>query len=340
MPTPDANWFERLTGFREVDFVGTRALLEIDGGWLVSRVTGARHGIGRLGILSLAALRAAAPAARGPRTTVQCLAADVRALHRDPACAGALFQVASQFKLLEMIGPDVTPEDGVTRYAFDRTQGPACAMAAGAGTIWRHYFVPLPGGDGQTAQRQVDTLAPLGQALAERLRCPVERLWTMRNGYALATRAGLASIGRLLREADEPERETLRGALHIGLHRDVEVTDVAPPDRPRVTQAYCSALPVAYSELPDRLWAPFARLVLEAAYEATLLAAAAQGAGGGSRTVLLTRLGGGAFGNDDDWIDDALLRALRRVEHAGLDVVLVSHGHVHPAMQAIAQAWG
>jgi hypothetical protein len=43
-------------------------------------------------------------------------------------------------------------------------------------------------------------------------------------------------------------------------------------DRPVVSQALCSALPVAYGDLPARHWRPFAKLVLEAAYEATLLA--------------------------------------------------------------------
>ena len=45
--------------------------------------------------------------------------------------------MASQFNLLEMTGPEITPEDGVTRYAHDRTQGPACAIAAGAATVYR-----------------------------------------------------------------------------------------------------------------------------------------------------------------------------------------------------------
>jgi hypothetical protein len=36
---------------------------------------------------------------------------------------GALFQVASQFNALEMTGPSVTPEDGVTPYQGDHTQG-------------------------------------------------------------------------------------------------------------------------------------------------------------------------------------------------------------------------
>jgi hypothetical protein len=80
-------------------------------------------------------------------------------------------------------------------------------------------------------------------------------------------------------------------------------------------------------------------LVLEAAYEATLLAAAEQHVAGGSRTVLLTRLGGGVFGNRDVWIDDAILRALSLVADDGLDVKLVSFGHHHPSFRRIAAAW-
>ena len=52
--------------------------------------------------------------------------------------------------------------------------------------------------------------------------------------------------------------------------------------------------------------------------------------------MLLTRVGGGVFGNADAWIDDAIVRALAIVEHAGLDVRLVSHSAVHPSFQAIA----
>jgi hypothetical protein len=97
-----------------------------------------------------------------------------------------------------------------------------------------------------------------------------------------------------------------------------------------VSQAFCSALPVAYSPIPQPVWASFARLVLEAAYEATLLAGLEQASAGGSTTVLLARLGGGAFGNDERWIDDAIERTLPVVEHAGLDIRLVSFGKRAP----------
>jgi hypothetical protein len=66
-------------------------------------------------------------------------------MHQRPENAGALFQVASQFNLLEMMSPSVTPEQGVTRYERDPTQGPACAVAAGAATIYRNYFAKVHG---------------------------------------------------------------------------------------------------------------------------------------------------------------------------------------------------
>ena len=336
------DWFERITGFKEDGYDSTRARLAVEGGELVSRFNGSRHGIGTLELASLQGLRdgTSRHLTAGARTTVRCLAGDIRALHSEPEFAGALFQVASQFNLLEMVGPNITPEDGVTRYAHDRTQGPACAMAAGAATIYRNYFASVGDGHGQTATRQIDVLAPLGEALSQLLGRPMRSLWEMRNGYALCTPDGLADIGRLLRTASDTTLDHLRGQLAIGLHRDVEVTDVEPPNRPRVNQAFCSALPVAYTRIAPPVWEVFGRLVLEAAYEATLLAARERHGEGGSSTVLLTRLGGGAFGNDDGWIDSAIERALRIVEFDALDIWLVSSGSVRPDMRAIELRWG
>ena len=39
-----------------------------------------------------------------------------------------------------MVGPGVIPEQGITAYASDKTQGPVCAMACPAGTLFRNYF--------------------------------------------------------------------------------------------------------------------------------------------------------------------------------------------------------
>jgi hypothetical protein len=125
--------------------------------------------------------------------------------------------------------------------------------------------------------------------------------------------------------------------LAIGVHRDVEVTDVHEASRRLVSQAFCSALPVGYGEGRQSAWEAFGRLVLEATYEATLLAAVERSRADGSNIVLLTRVGGGVFGNADDWIDEAIARALSIVEGAGLDVRLVSYGQVHQSFRAIAE---
>ena len=332
-----ADWFARLTGFREAGWPETRAQLEVDGAKLRSKVNGASYGIGELELVSLADLRerrAGLKAAPGGLSFTNVVG-DVRKLHVAPEYAGALFQVASQSNLLEMVGPGVTPEQGVTRYAGDQTQGPACAIAAGAATIYRNYFAPVGDQSGQTAKRQLDGLADLGADLAATLSLPVAALWEMRNGYALCTAAGLAAIGDHLRSAGEAERDRLRGLLRIGVHREVEVTDASSLPGPHVTQAFCSALPVSYGSPPQGAWEPLARLILEAAYEATLAEAAISAALGGSNLVLLTRLGGGAFGNVDPWIDDALVRALTVYADAPLDVRLVSYGHVPRQMRAL-----
>ena len=92
-----------------------------------------------------------------------------------------------------------------------------------------------------------------------------------------------------------------------------------------VSQAYCSALPVSYAGHPPELWQPFASLVLEAAYEATLCAAMLNHEQTGSKQVYLTLLGGGAFGNQTDWIMDAAKRALTICKDCNLDVAIVSY---------------
>jgi hypothetical protein len=326
-------WFEELVGFAESDRDQVRTNLELQGDRLTSRVNGQSYGCGRLETPSLAELRSrVALAERGP-LLLREVVANVQELHCDPAHGGALFQAASQFNLLEMPGPDVTPEEGVGVYEHDHTQGPACAIACGAGTIYRNYFVPVGEGTGQSADRQVNCLADLGRALGN-LDAP---LWTMRNGYALLEEHGLQTLGSRLAALGPDEIDTLRGLLRIGVHWDVEVTLGGAGHH--VTQVYGSALPVAYGRGKAEQWAAFARLVLEASYEATMLTACLNADATGSRRVFLTLLGGGVFGNEDTWILTAIERALERVGAANLDVAIVSFGQSRPAVRGLIDRW-
>lgn len=313
-------WFERLMGFGEESPAQVRENIILDGGILKSRANGRALTWGGLETPSLAELRDRSRGRGRGKLTLREVVADVQQLHADAANAGALFQVASQFNLLEMTGPTVTPERGVGIYEYDRTQGPACAIACGAGTIYRNYFVPVNGRTGQSEDNQIDCLADLGSALGN----DGGRLWEMRNGYALPSRGGLDEIARRLRAAGEGELDGLRGLLRIGVQWDTQVTIAGPGHT--VSQAYCSALPVAYSGLPSEMWEEFARLALEAAYEATVCAAILNAEKTGNNRLFLTLLGGGAFGNDFDWIIGALQRALAWYRLADLDVAVVSYG--------------
>ena len=93
-------------------------------------------------------------------------------------------------------------------------------------------------------------------------------------------------------------------------------------------QVFASALPVAYAKSTRSAdWATFARCVLAAAYDATLLAARILARRSGLRVkVFLTCLGGGAFGNRAAWIVGAINAALVKHRDAPLDVVLVHYG--------------
>jgi len=128
-------------------------------------------------------------------------------------------------------------------------------------------------------------------------------------------------------------------------HRDVEVTEAAGEERPVVSQAFCSALPVAYTSIAPSHWKAFASLVLEGAYEATLCAAVHNAQRGASNIVLLTSLlltslGGGAFGNDESWIVAAVGRALVMMRETALEVKLVSYGAPSRALLQVAEELG
>ena len=336
------DWFEKLTGFRETDYDDTRAMLSIEGSQLHSLINGKSYEIGQLELVSLQALRqrVKSAGANSGRLKISLVIGDARDLHRSPENSGALFQVASQFNLLEMVGPGVTPEQGVTRYQYDYTQGPACAIAAGAATIYRNYFAPVGGGEGQTKDRQLDGLADLGEALSKSLNLPVGALWEMCNGYALCSAAGLDAIAAHIGTLQQDQVDLLRGMLRIGIHSDVAVTDAEGDSLPLVSQAFCSALPVVYSSVPPARWKPFASLVLEAAYEATMLAAIPNKKRGATNIVLLTLLGGGAFGNDIAWIRAAIRRAFKMMSGFELDVRIVSYGDPPPEIEQIAWEFG
>lgn len=315
-------WFEKLTGFKEESPENVRDKLRIEGDAFVSTANNRRFTFGKLEIVTLENLRRNSSLINVYKDKIQlCEVVDnVQKLHTLPSNAKALFQAASQFNLLEMVGPNVTPEQGVDRYERDYTQGPACAIACGAGTIYRNYFVKIGNQIGQTTNKQVDCLELIGNELHK----DELNLWSMKNGYALVNQAGLLTINKKLVLLTNEQRENLKGRLKVGVQWNTEVT--INDDKQKVSQIYCSALPVAYCHTESFYWESFAKVILEATYEATFYTALINMNNNNSNIVYLTLVGGGAFGNEEYWIFESLKKAIDKFKNVPLDVRIVSYG--------------
>ena len=271
-----AFWFEHLFGFKEHvalrqqlpngqivrNPAQLREKLELRGERLVSLVNGASYGVGTFSTPSLSELRRRAAAAElppGPLQLSHVATRDVFALHSRPEYSGATFMAASQFNCLEFANPEAVPEDGVQNYAYDATQGPACALAAPAAAVVRHYHIPVGGEVGQSAERQLNLISGLLQAVqgtdGEQWRRgggdvdeEQKELVCVRNGYSSSDEPRLLELNRRWREACDAAPLTARdeamAQMCIGLHAGVEVP-WGPPrfvllpldERQTVTQA-------------------------------------------------------------------------------------------------------
>ena len=328
-------WFKELTGFEEISPQYVKDNIVVDGQKLISKVNNKTFQFGELEVVSLEELRKkyVQPDAKNS-IRVSEIVADVQKLHSDSNNKNALFQAASQFNLLEMIGPGISPESGITKYENDYTQGPACAIACGAGTIYRNYFVPLDNQTGQTIANQIDCLEDIGKELKNKS----FGLWEMRNGYALANQEGLLNINKQISSLTLNEREYLKGKLKVGIQWNTEVTIV--DSEQVVSQVYCSALPVAYSHIESYYWENFARVILEATYEATFHAALINFQRTKSNKVFLTLIGGGAFGNNIDWILESLFKVVEKFKNTPLDIRIVSYGNSNNLLREVIEEYG
>ncbi|MEZ5944881.1 MAG: hypothetical protein R3C18_26150 [Planctomycetaceae bacterium] len=314
-------WFDALTGFPEHSRDEVRSKLLLDGTRLESTVNNRSFEAGSFSTPSLSSLRQNTLPGNGHHIRVEELVGDVRSLHQDAANANAVFQVASQFNCLEMAAPHITPEDGVGIYQNDWTQGPACSICAGAGTIYRNYFANVNGLTGQTRGNQIDCMKDIESHFGG-------GLWQMKNGYCFPTTSGLAKVERHLANCSPQESDDIRSKLNVGVQSKTQVTLGDAPHL--VTQVFCSALPISYSNIPESKWNLFPRLILDATYEATFHVAVQNMVDTGCRKLYLTLVGGGVFGNKLDWILSAIGRSLKLFAWANLDVYVVSYGSSKP----------
>jgi hypothetical protein len=345
------NYFKDTFGFKESGYAETRKRFQFDPATTVlkSSANDREFHVGKFEVLSLAELKARlSETARDEnyenlgqlKFSVVC--GSVNTIHKKSESSGSVFQAASQFNCLEMVGPGVTPEHGITQYAIDRTQGPACALACSAGTVYRNYFA-TNGSNGQ-----INCLSDVEALLTE----PKKKYfpyWTVKNGYCLPnTHESMASLNVKLGQ-DESLVKALREMIKVGIHWSTEVTKTTTKKTSndynphRVCQIFVSACPVAYTKSTKSTdWRPFASLVLDSVYESTLAASALLAVQRNERVrVYLTSVGGGAFGNRTQWISSAVLRALSLFMDFPLDVYMVNYNQtVSQQNKELVRNWG
>jgi len=178
-----------------------------------------------------------------------------------------------------------------------------------------NYFV---NGCGQAERDEIDCLG----SVAKLVKNGEQGYWTLRNGYCLSKTVGsLPRLGQWIGDG-AGRAESVRAEVQVGIHWDTEVHGAEHG----VCQVLCSALPISLnrgSDNPSGLEV-FARIVLAAAYDATLTAAALLATQRGARVrVFLTCIGAGTLGNRKKWIVEALDQALTKHQHEPLDVMLV-----------------
>ncbi|MBM3886824.1 hypothetical protein FJ364_02735 [Candidatus Dependentiae bacterium] len=232
---------------------------------------------------------------------------DVAALQADPNHNHAVFQVASNFDCREGQGGDVAA------YAGSRAQGQTAAVSAAPGTIARIYaHGPI---DLLEEVEELPAFGPRGLDLSQLSQADLLK----------AVNFDYDNMGIGIQQ----DTEVAFGFVQGNIHEECTAEDQ------RITQIYTSAVnlglnnprrftPGSYARVED-----IAKRVLVASYKGTILAAQVYGhqrEGTHAKVrqeVFLTLMGCGVFGNEIDWVADALRSCMRDIVRYGLDVTLI-----------------
>lgn len=328
-------WFKKLFGFEEKDKYTVLDNIKItkDQNILISKANNRIFPIGRFGIYNCKSLRNSYITRKtmieGTPNIEHYVIHDILELHHQ--YPNSVFQVASQLNCLEFSSPNMNPENGITDYEFDYTQGPGCALACAAATLYRNIC---------SYEKQINNLYELEKLLPN--------YWTIKNGYVFSDKTKIQNLNEILLKNPWNTiygKNKLTNSINIGIHKDVGVTfsnRFTPiEDDIRVTQCYCSAISCGYSNISNSLWEPLARIVLEANYEATIWTAALNSLNGGSKNVFLTFLGGGAFKNNKEWIADAIGRSIiiAKLNKLDLNIILCHYRQIDQEMKSMIYSY-
>ena len=332
---------KRLLGFTDngMDYTEAKARLVYKDGMIRSLENGLSYGVGEFEYLSLNELRHRVAHISSEQVGLDSMEKSTVRHNRpirenvqdyitNPDYNHALFQVASQFNLLEMASPSTTPEDGVGIYWYDPTQGPKCAQSTIGATLFRNYFIEHEGHDGQSKNRQLNGL----QTILEQIGINEGPAYRYENGYVRLSKDHLLKCSRHIIGMTTKQREDLMGELFVGIHWGCQVNGSDGPLDQHVSMIFCSGLPLGeYARNGVRRGdaEALAELIQDGMQEATMLAGVLNQAKFRNNTVVLTKLGHGVFGNETSWVVKARNRAIERCPFP-LDVLQYHYSRREP----------
>ena len=252
---------------------------------------------------------------------------DIRNIHRN--YKNATIQVASQLNCLEMINPYIRPENGITIYSQDNTQGPICSLCCPAGLAYRNYIY----NGGQTYNNQICLITEAFQYLKS---IDSYLNYNIINGYLLIhNTTDLIKINNLL--DNNNVRQHFKNVIKSGSHSNQEVSNKVNHN---VNHVYCAGIPINYNNTitEKSMWSKLSLVWLEAMYENTLLIAIKNNYKlGTNQPCFLTKLGGGVFGMDDTIIIMAINNAINfiRQKKIFIDVYIVHYGLIDERYKSI-----
>lgn len=235
--------------------------------------------------------------------------------------------VASNYNCLETTTPEDIPGD-VTRYIYDRTQGPAASISAAPGLLLRHYFIKPEGkqfdlGLGHPQICLLDgILSKFQEANPTILKVEVQ------NGYLKLPQAG-EGLKKLV-DFFEKNSDLIKIGVHTNISASHGFADINnevhcfldnKENRPLINQVFCAALnmgPYAGGHKKTEENKTIAKILLQKQIEATIYAAWENN----TDILLLALLGCGVFGNDPEWFVEGLEKCKDIIKQSGMRVVL------------------
>lgn len=322
------DWFDAIFGFVEQDYLKTKSeLLKLYMIGLQQSIN--EVNVGSFMLLNLDQLYTLCTIKYGVgNVKIKNIVADIKEINKSLNNNNATIQVASQLNCLEMINQNITPENGITCYHSDNTQGPICVMCTPTGLAYRNYIY----NGGQNKDQQIDMTNEL-LTYFKSLNSDIN--WIVKNGYLIINNEQvLLIISQLL--TDVEIRKCAKNKIKAGIHTGLGVFIDGEKYTHTVNHVLCSGLPISYHNYPlnnINLWDSLSELFLETYYEITLLTACTNNMLNNiDAPCYLTQLGGGAFGMKKSLITKAIRDACEKVRSMGhkLNVFIVHYGSIDP----------